>query len=121
MTEQPRYMTDCEKRLARLWHEEDETPVEEIARRLRRNRSSIWELLGLDEGTERAGVGRKPALTEDDKTRLVTLTENLVKKAKVRYLVTVAMIQALFRPQVSIRVIADSLHDRGNRIVGESL
>ena len=39
--EQPRYMSNCERRLARLWYEEDETPVEEIARRLRRGRHAI--------------------------------------------------------------------------------
>ena len=42
---QPCYMTDCEKKLARLWVHEDGESVEEVSRRLCRNRSSIWELL----------------------------------------------------------------------------
>ena len=75
MAAQPRYMTECEKRLARLWYEEDGTQVAEIARRLRRNKSSIWELLGLEEDHERPGVGRKPALTDKDKDRLVKHTD----------------------------------------------
>ena len=112
MAEQPRYMTDCEKRLARLWYNEDETSVEEIARRLRRNKSSIWDLLGDEEGAIR-GVGRKAALDEQDKDRLVALTEAMVKKANVRYTVTSGMVQAKFRPRVCIRVVQEALHERG--------
>ena len=112
--EQPRYMTSCERRLARLWYEEDETPVEEIARRLRRGRHTIWRMLGEEEGQERPGVGRKPALTEGDKDRLVEHIAGLVKKAAVRYTVTSAMIHATFRiqPPVCIRVLQDGMHER---------
>ena len=112
--EQPRCMSNCERRLARLWYEEDETPVEEIARRLRRGRHAIWRLLGEEEGQERRGVGRKPVLTEEDKDRLVQHINGLVKKAAVRYTVTAAMIHATFRkqPPVCIRVVQDAMHER---------
>ena len=80
MSAQPRYMSDCEKRLAKTWYNDDDIAVEEIARRLRRNPSSIWESLGIDETATR-GVGRKAALSEKDKDRLVKLTEKMVKKS----------------------------------------
>jgi hypothetical protein len=115
MGEQPRYMSDCEKRLAKLWHAEDEESVEEIARRLRRDRCTIWRLLGLPEGTERTGVGRKAAMGEEDKDRLVVHVDKLVKKAAVRYTVTLAMIHATFRmqPPVCDRVLQEAMHERG--------
>ena len=97
MSEQPRYMADCEKRFACLWWEEDNESVEEIAPRLRRNKSSIWELFGLG-GEERTGVGRKQALTDDDKERLAQVAASMVKTANVRYTVTLKMTQANFRP-----------------------
>ena len=80
MSAQPRYMSDCEKRLAKTWYNDDGIAVEEIARRLRRSPSSIWESLGIDETATR-GVGRKAALSEKDKDRLVKLTEKMVKKS----------------------------------------
>ena len=52
--------------------------MQEVARRLRRNRSLIWDLLA-DEFDERLGVGRKPSLTEGDKDRLVALTGKRVR------------------------------------------
>ena len=42
----PRYMTAEEKRLTRMWRDEDDTDVAEIARRLHRSESSIWRFLG---------------------------------------------------------------------------
>ena len=41
MTTQPRFMTDCEIRLALQWYHEDGVAVEEIGRRLRRNKTCI--------------------------------------------------------------------------------
>ena len=107
---QPRYMTDCEKRLARLWHNEDKTPVEEIAHRLRRNKSSIWDLFGEEEGVVR-GVGRKPALDEGDKDRLVELTESMVgqtiQQLYNNYTTTIQQpIQQLYNNYVSLRFCA---------------
>ena len=109
--DQPRYMTPCEKRLARGWIQEEGLAVEEVARRLSRNRSSIWDLLA-DEFDERPGVGRKPSLTEGDKDRLVALTDKLVKEADVRWLVTAELIQKKFAPKVCIRTLQKALHER---------
>ena len=51
-------MTACERGVARMWTQEDGETVEEAARRLRRNRSSVWEILA-GEHDERVGVGWK--------------------------------------------------------------
>ena len=41
-----------------MWTQEDGETVEEAARRVRRNRSSVWDILA-GEHDERVGVGRK--------------------------------------------------------------
>ena len=109
--EQPRYMSPCEIRLALMWKNEDGESVEEIGRRLRRHVSTLWRLLQAPE-IER-GVGRKPALTEQDKDRLVALTERMVERAGCCYQVTIEMIQLSFHIDVCDRVISDALHERG--------
>ena len=96
MAAKPRYMSDCEKRLVDLWYKEDKESVEEIARRLHRNTSSIWDHLGQEPGTARAGVGRKASLTEDDKDWLVKLTGNIVETAAETYTVRLRIIQSKF-------------------------
>ena len=111
MSAQPCYMSDCEIRLAKTWYNDDGIKVEEIARRLRRNPGSIWRSLGNDETVSR-GVGRKVALSEKGKDRLVKLTEKMVKKANVRYMVTLKMLQAEFAPRVCLRVLQEALHER---------
>jgi hypothetical protein len=58
------------------------------------------------------GVGRKAGLAEQDKDKLVKLTHAMVKKANVRYLVTLQMIQARFPPKVCLRVLRNALHER---------
>ena len=108
----PRYMTADEKRLARMWRDEDEVEVAEIARRLHRAESSIWRFLGDAEPGAR-GVGRKRALTDADKDRLVTLVEGLVKEADTKYTVSIGLIQKRFRPKVSFPTLWDALHERG--------
>ena len=93
---------------------------------MRRNRSSIWTFLP-DELDERVGVGRKKALDESGKDRLVALTDRTVKKADVRWLASAKMIQQKFTPKVSVRTLRDGLRERGvwwrkmrtgNKIVG---
>ena len=41
--QQPRYMSGEEKRLAKLWRYTDKVHVAEIARRLHRNESTLWD------------------------------------------------------------------------------
>ena len=109
--EQPRYMSPCEQRLARMWLDEDEEAVSEIARRLRRSESTLWRFFGDPEAPR--GVGRKPALTEADKDRLLALTERMVEEADCCYQVTYEMIQQRFHVDVGLRVMSNSLHERG--------
>ena len=109
--EQPRYMSPCEIRLALMWKNEDGESVEEIGRRLRRHVSTRWRLLEAPEIDR--GVGRKPALIEQDKDRLVALTERMVERADCCYQVTIEMIQLSFHIDVCDRVISDALHERG--------
>ena len=109
--EQPRYLSPCEIRLALLRFNEDEESVEEIGRRLRRCVSTLWRLFG-NPGAER-GVGRKAALSEGDKERLVKLTEDMVDEADCCCTVTMAMIQKRFRMQAGIRCLSEALHERG--------
>ena len=47
MAKQPRYMSSEEKRLAKMWRDTDKESVAEIARRLHRNESSLWDFFGL--------------------------------------------------------------------------
>ena len=105
-------MTDCEKRLAKTWAKEEGIVVAEVARLLRRNRSFIWELLA-DELDERYRVGRKPSSTEADKDLLVALTEKMVKRADVRWLVKAELIRKKLAPKVCVRIVQDALHERG--------
>ena len=108
--EKMRYMDLTERRLAKTWKDEG-VEVEEIARRLQRDKTSIWP--ALKQAGPPVGVGRKGALTENDKTRLVVLTEKMVQEAIARSMVTRAMIQKRFLPAVCDRVIANAQHERG--------
>ena len=74
-----------ERRLTETWKAEG-VEVEEIARRLQRDKTSIWRALKKAEPP--AGVGRKMALTDDDKTRLAFLTAKTVQEANACYMVT---------------------------------
>ena len=107
MSLQPRYMTAEECRLAKLWRDEDQESVAEIARRLRRNESSIWDFLKLADGVPR-GVGRRAALSDEDKTRLVRMVEQMVREANTRWTATMDLIQRRYRPKVCRRVLQEA-------------
>ena len=62
---QPRYMSECEIRLAREWYWKG-VAVEHIAERLGRHRSRVWDKIGAEEQDETRGVGRKASLSEAD-------------------------------------------------------
>ena len=98
-------MSPCEIRLALLWKHEDEVSVEEIGRRLRRDVTTLWRLFKDPEVAH--GVGRKPALTDQDKDRLVHVAEKIVEKADCCYQVTIEMILIGFHVDVCDRVIRD--------------
>ena len=87
-----------------LWWQDEDFPVAEIARRLGRSSSALWQLLG-DEPGARAGVGRKAKLTDGDKYRLAKMVDDMVCEADTKYTVTAAMIQARFRPRVGLSVL----------------
>ena len=54
-------------------------------------------------------------MTEENKDRLIDHVDKLVKKAAVRYTVTLAMIHATFRmePPVCDGVLQEAMHERG--------
>ena len=103
--EKTRHIDLTERRLAQTWKEEG-VEVEEIARRLQRDKTSIRRALKRVESL--GGVGRQMALTDDDKTRLAFPTEKMVQEANARHMVTRAMIQKRFQPAVYDRVIANA-------------
>ena len=55
------------------------------------------------------GVGRKATLTEEDKVRLASMVEGMVKKADTRRTITAHMLQFRFTPRVSLSVLAGAL------------
>ena len=100
----PRYMSECEERLAREWYSKG-VPIDDIAERLDRNKTSAWDKIGAEEQDETRGVRRKASLSEADEGKRVALTKSMIKKANVRYTVTAGMIQAKFTPKVCSRVM----------------
>ena len=88
----PRYMSECEERLARECYSKG-VPVDDIAERLDRNKTSGWDKIGAEEQDDTRGVGRKASFSEADEGKPVALTKSMIKKANVRYTVTADMIQ----------------------------
>ena len=73
-------MSDVEIRLARMWYNEDGKAPSEIAKLLRRYKSTITRHVVKE--VEKQKQGRPPALTEEQKKLLVPKLEQMIKKAK---------------------------------------
>ena len=70
----PRYMSECEERLAREWYSKG-APVDDIAERLDRNKTSAWDKIGAEEQGETRGIGRKAFLSEADEGKPLSLSQ----------------------------------------------
>ena len=70
----PRYMSECWERLAREWYSKC-VPVDDIAERLDRNKTSAWDKIGAEEQDETRGVGRKASLSEADEGKPLSLSQ----------------------------------------------
>ena len=113
--QQPRYASDEEIRLARMW-KQDGVAVAEIARRLKRHESSVWRVFKRPAAADASrGVGRRRKLSDADTDRLLQLVYDMVETADTKYEVTVLSLQKRFRPKVCVRVLANALHSRGVR------
>ena len=77
----------------------------EIARRLGRSSSALWQLLG-DEPGARAGVGRKAKLTDGDKDRLAKMVDDMVQEADTKCTMAATMTLARLRPRVAPAALA---------------
>ena len=56
--EQPRYMSECEVRLAREWYSKS-VPVDHIAERLDRSKTSVWDKIGAEARTKHGESGAR--------------------------------------------------------------
>ena len=83
-------MSSEEMRLARLWYEEDDLSPAEIARRLRRNKSTLTRLLVKD--VNAVGRVRKRCLSDADVDALIKHLEEMVDASEGRYEVTMDML-----------------------------
>ena len=69
-----RYMSEFEERLAREWYSKG-VPVDDIAERLDRNKTSAWDKIGAEKLDETRGVGRKASLGEADEGKPLSLSQ----------------------------------------------
>lgn len=104
-------MSQDEIRLAREWYLKDSTAPLDIAKRLKRDKSTITRL--LVKRVPRKAQGRKPTLTPAQIDRLKSKAAELIKKADGQWQVTASMIKRSARVKGCVRVVLDALHSRG--------
>ena len=103
-------MSQEELRLAKDWYVNDDVTPAEIAKRLKRNKSTMTRLLCLRR--PRKKLGRKPALSEAQIDALEEKLKNLIKKADGQYEVTASMLKRSARCKASVATIFKALHKR---------
>ena len=99
-----------EIRLASLWHEEDDMTPAEIARLLRRNKSTMTRLLVKQD--ERTGRGQPKSLDSEQVDGLVSVLQRMLEDADGKYEVTASMLRREARVKASTRTILRELHSR---------
>ena len=99
-----------EMRLAKMWYKEDKMTPKEIAKLLRRSKSTLTRF--LVQRAPRKRQARKPALTAARIDALTGKLNDLVKKANGKYEVTVAMLRRCAREKACCRTILNVLHER---------
>ena len=103
-------LSDEEIRLAKDWYVNDSVVPGEIAKRLKRNKSTITRL--LCQRLKRKKLGRKPALSEAQVDALEEKLKMLIKKAAGTYEVTVGMLKRSARCKACVATILNCLHKR---------
>lgn len=99
-----------EIRLAKMWYDEDDMAPADIAKLLRRDKSTITRL--LVKKVERKSRGQPKALSDTEIDRLVKVLTRLVVKADGEYEVTAEMLRRAARVDISTRTILNALHSR---------
>ena len=106
-------MSADEKRLALMWHAKDGMGPTAFGDCLRRSPSSISRLLSAPPDQNPTGRPRK--LTKQQIDKLMKLVDRMVQEAMAEDEVTQRMILRRSRLRVSVRLIANALHERGYR------
>ena len=104
-------MSPEEIRLMSMWYNKDGKTPSEIARLLRRSKSSVTRHLFIKSAAGKQG--RKAILTEKQVDALVTKMKQYVKQAAGRYRVTYDMIRRRSRTVVSTWTLMRLFHARG--------
>lgn len=99
-----------EQRLAKEWYVNDSVAPGEIAKRLKRDKSTITRL--LCKRLPRKKLGRKPILSEARVDALEEKLKELIKKADGQYEVTATMLKRSARCKASVPTIFKALHER---------
>ena len=99
-----------EQRLANMWFHEDGKSPAEIAKLLRRDKSTMTRLLVKKVHGKRDG--RLVMLRKTEVDVLVAKLKSMIKTAKCKYMVTVKMLKRATRTKASVRTIARALHAR---------
>jgi len=102
-------LSDEEIRLAKSWYDANVPPAE-IAERLGRSKSTLTRL--LVQCVARRSQGRRPSLSRAQIDFLVRRLDELVRRSKKRYMVSVAMLKRSTRVKASERTILTALHER---------
>jgi hypothetical protein len=107
------HLTTLEKDRIKQWKGAGKAPSE-IADLLDRNKSTITRFFKvLSSRAARPGAGRRPALTEAIKTRLVAKAKAMIRIADADYQVTAKMIKQAMRLTCSDRLVFDAIHEHG--------
>ena len=105
------HMTDSEKDLLDKWHAEGKTATD-VAEALGRDLSVVARhFKRLGEGAELIGAGRPPALSPEDKERIVQTASSMIEAADSEWQVTAAMIREALKLKCCDRVIINALHE----------
>ena len=99
-----------ELRPAKLWYNEDDVAPSEIARRLRRTKSTITR--AVVQGLPRGSRGRKRILSDAEVDAMIKCLERLVEEAKERKEVTLDWLHRETGCRASCRTLARALHCR---------
>ena len=112
-------MSSEEIRLAKTWFNDDEEAPSAIAKRLKRNKSTITRLFAIGKTGRRRkvfqkrGRGRAPMLTHAKIEALKVKLDEMIVKAKGRWEVTLDMLKISSRTKASTTTMRRELKKKG--------